>query len=336
MTAKLTAPRLRPAREYSAREFPNLRRMTDALTAAGYRVTIDLTPAAAQAIERTPEAFLHHELYDRANDEIIIYRRCTQPVCALETRYKLGEGEQIAGYGAAELPETVQLKSVDLERDYPDRLLPFDLFALQQEMERRLAALSGHDRSYLSADHPGSIFCSADPLATYRQFHFLTRLNSQLAGRLAQVRTALEIGSGLGLTSHLLASFLTGAVLSGVENDGIVLDCARELKTRLADEYGQNTDRVAFFQEDLFDLHEVKIEEQDLTIGWFPLFSGMREAATAALLRRLRPGALFFQMISDFPFSSNFPETENGFRRIRVAQAEMMPYKMFERVASPA
>ena len=308
--------------------------MTDAIPLPGNYKEYFLTTAAARVIERWPEILLHHQLYDR-DKRIVQYNWRGRPAAVFLTEerspreagfYKV----TVKIYVPSETPSGEKPVIVDLQTDYPARLLPFDLCRTKFLTER---LLSNQRLGYQSDRHEEALYLGTNPFATYHTFHFLTRLDNTLRDRLAGVKNVLEIGSGLGLVSFTLAQFLTDARIHGVEIDQVLVNWSGKVKGTLQEVLGYDLSRVSFFEDDVLDLKKVRLQDYDLVIGWFPLSREMDDRQLISVLQELRPGALVCQLFSASPLPLEGGTEHLGFRRLRAGKR--LPYNFFERI-SPA
>ena len=332
----LTKPAdLRSSVQYSQREYPLLRRITDARPSSNHQIEYKLTPAAARVIELKPEILLHNRLYDRKTNILYLYQSSDEPLAAVEMDKTLKPREkrlleEVRIYTPAEMPAAAA-NVVELHPAYPVKILPFDLWRLKVAAEKRLA---GKNNDYNSAEHRDAYYIGSDPFSTYRAFYNLIRNDNILSERLKQVKMTLEIGSGLGTISFLLRQLLPQAIVHGLELDHRLISWAGKNRSSLR-ELGYDVSRVRFFDGDVRNQKRVRIEDYDLVIGWFPLGRNLSDGHLIAILRRLKPGALFFQYLSASPLPLDESTEEFGFRRLFPwSGAELVygTYSVFERI----
>lgn len=223
------------------------------------------------------------------------------------------------------MPAGQSSRTIDLNTDYPAKFLPFDLLRIIHRSERTLA---GRQPDYRSERYKRAMHLVSDPFDTYQTFHFLSRQNGSLADKFASVNKALEIGSGLGQVSFILAQFLNKAILHGVEIDEKLIEQA-DMNKRALERLGYDLSRANFFQDNILALDRAKLGEYDLVIGFFPLSGDMDNFQLIGTLQALRPGTLVCQLLSDVPLPLSGSDSL-GFRRLRTG--ERLPYYFFERL----
>lgn len=330
---------LKPASYYEQGKHPNLWRTTNVPTIGCHLQNYYLTPAAAQTVEKYPQILLHYRLYHRDKDKKVCFYPMGegQPLCAVQTQGSLskeGPVDNVYILAPEEVPKIKGYREIELASHYPSPFLPFDLGRLIFKAEYLLGRERGA-QDYKSGNHSESIYYSSPPFFIYQIFHFLTYyLKDSLHSKILSIRRILEVGSGLGVISFIVSQFLSQAEeVAGVEIDQNSVNRAYSIRKGLSFQ-GYDVSKTRFYRDDILNLQSpnVKIENYDALIGWFPLAHNFPYDKLIEILKRMKKGGLFFQVLySDCPFSTKKNNEAKGFRQIKI-KADFFPCYIFERI----
>jgi len=310
---------LRPAATYPIKQFPNLRRMTDAPVTGCLSTEYNLTPKGARIVEDLPELLLHNLLYNYHEGLVFVYRHGGQNVGAVLTQKAINPEsldktfiEQVNICAPEELAPNVDAVRVNLACDYPARFLPFDLNRIKSGIENELA---GGGQPYKFAKFPESIYFGSCPLSIYQAFHYLTRLSGEASKKMAGIRRVLDIGSGLGIISFIISQLLAkDALIDGIEINPVLKrgsEFAKDIILRL----GYNVNNVSFREGNILAGASI---DYDALIGWFPLGHDVTNSDLLKVFKKLKKGSLVFEVYCNGPLNYDRDLKEYGFRRVEV------------------
>jgi hypothetical protein len=147
---------------------------------------------------------------------------------------------------------------------------------------------------------------------------------------MAGLRRHLDLGSGLGMISFVLAALLPWTEITSLEISKELLLDQPQINTWLERSLGYKFPNIRPKLGNAFDRQMIKLEDYDSASGWFPMAHSISDRQWIGLLRGLKPGSLFFQLFSNQPLDRNELDPDCSFQLVMPEPS--IAYQVFERI----